>query len=149
MARSSLAVSFATISLLANSASALDQNAFPDCANGPLKNNTVCDSSLTPRERVNGLLEVLTVEEKIANLNFQAPGAERLGLPEYDWWNEALHGVAGDVGSEFTESGNFSSATSFPQPILLGAAFDDELVNAVATVIGTEARIFSNGGRVG
>lgn len=48
-----------------------------------------------------------------------------------------------------TDSGNFSSATSFPQPILMGAAFDDELIYEVASVISTEARAFSNGGHSG
>jgi xylan 1,4-beta-xylosidase len=49
----------------------------------------------------------------------------------------------------FTASGNFSSATSFPQPITLGATFDDELVKAVATTISTEARAFNNVGKAG
>lgn len=48
-----------------------------------------------------------------------------------------------------TDSGNFSYATSFPQPILMGAAFDDQLIYDVASVISTEARAFSNGGRSG
>ncbi|KAK2762591.1 hypothetical protein FQN54_000764 [Arachnomyces sp. PD_36] len=141
----SFATSFATISMLAASASA----AFPDCKNGPLKNNTICDSSLPAKERVAGLLEVLTLEEKILNVNNEAPGSERLGLPEYNWWNEALHGVAASPGVEFADSGNFSSATSFPQPILIGAAFNDELVNSIAKVVSTEARAFSNGDRAG
>lgn len=145
MARSSLATSFAALSLLATYASA----AFPDCLNGPLKNNTICDASLSPRERVNGLLEALTIEEKIANVNNEAPGSKRLGLPEYEWWSEALHGVADSPGVEFADSGNFSFATSFPQPILIGAAFDDELVNAMAKVTSMEARVFNNGGRAG
>ena len=145
MARS-LATSFAALSLLASSASAAP---FPDCADGALKNNSICDASLTPRERVAGLLEALTVEEKIANVNNGAPGAERIGLPEYEWWSEALHGVAEGHGVEFADEGDFSVATSFPQPILIGAAFDDELVNSIATVVSTEARAFSNDERAG
>lgn len=62
----------------------------------------------------------------------------------------ALHGVAFTLpGKPMTESGNFSSATSFPQPILMGAAFDDELIYEVASVVSTEARAFSNGGHSG
>jgi beta-D-xylosidase 4 len=73
----------------------------------------------------------------------------RLGLPAYQWWQEALHGVALSPGVKFARTGNFSHATSFPQPILMGAAFDDALIKDVATVISTEARAFSNDGRTG
>lgn len=52
-------------------------------------------------------------------------------------------------GPPMTDSGNFSSATSFPQPILMGAAFDDELIFDVASVVSTEARAFSNAGLSG
>lgn len=49
-----------------------------------------------------------------------------------------------DQGTNYTEEGDYSFSTSFPQPILMGAAFDDELIKAVATVISTEARAFNN-----
>lgn len=62
---------------------------------------------------------------------------------------EALHGVAASPGVSFNQSGDFSYATSFPQPILMGAAFDDQLIRAVATVISTEARAFNNVNRSG
>lgn len=65
-------------------------------------------------------------------------------------WNEALHGVAVSPGVTFANAGDdYSYATSFPQPILMGAAFDDELIHAVATVISTEARAFNNGNMSG
>lgn len=64
-------------------------------------------------------------------------------------WQEALHGVASSPGVNFSTSGAFSYATSFPQPILLGASFDDALVTAVATVVSTEARAYNNAGRAG
>jgi beta-D-xylosidase 4 len=65
-------------------------------------------------------------------------------------WNEALHGVAGSPGVTFADAGSdYAYATSFPQPILMGAAFDDELIHAVATVVSTEARAFNNGNRSG
>jgi xylan 1,4-beta-xylosidase len=75
----------------------------------------------------------------------------RLGLPPYQWWSEALHGVASSPGVTFNpDSGaEFQHATSFPQPITLGAAFDDALIHAVASVVSTEARAFSNAGRAG
>ena len=76
-------------------------------------------------------------------------GVERLGLAAYDWWSEALHGVGYSPGVAFAESGEFSHATSFASPILLSAAFDDELVHTVADVISTEARAYSNAGKAG
>ena len=65
------------------------------------------------------------------------------------WWSEALHGVAGSPGVNFTDMGQFSYATSFPMPILFSAAFDDALVRSIAEVISTEARAYSNAGRAG
>lgn len=60
-----------------------------------------------------------------------------------------MHGVAFSPGVDFADSGNFSSATSFPSPITLSAAFDDELVEAMGVAIGAEARAFANGGHAG
>lgn len=78
------------------------------------------------------------------------PGVPRLGLAPYEWWSEALHGVAGSPGVNYSRNGGeFSYATSFPQPILTAAAFDDALVHDIAAVISTEARAFSNAGRTG
>lgn len=83
-----------------------------------------------PREqRVNDLISRMTLEEKVSQMMNASPAIPRLGIPQYDWWNEALHGVA------------FSGvATVFPQAIGLGATFDPQLVNRVATVISDEAR---------
>lgn len=65
-------------------------------------------------------------------------------------WQEALHGVALSPGVTFANPGDdYSYATSFPQPILMGAAFDDNLIHDVATVISTEARAFNNGNASG
>lgn len=70
-------------------------------------------------------------------------------MAAYDWWNEALHGVASSPGVDFTAEGEFSYATSFASPILLSAAFDDDLVRSVAELISTEARAYSNAGKAG
>lgn len=148
----SLRTGIAGVAALAAQASAVGLTAFgfPDCVNGPLKDNKVCDSSATPFDRATALVNELTLEEKLNNTGNTSPGVPRLGIPEYQWWNEALHGVAFTLpGKPMTESGNFSSATSFPQPILMGAAFDDELIYEVASVVSTEARAFSNGGHSG
>jgi beta-glucosidase-like glycosyl hydrolase len=71
---------------------------------------------------------------------------ERLGIPPYQWWSEGLHGIAGPY-TNFSGEGEYSYSTSFPQPILMGAAFDDALITKVATVISTEARAFNNANR--
>ncbi|KAJ6594524.1 glycoside hydrolase family 3 protein [Mycena capillaripes] len=125
------------------------QFTFPDCVNGPLASNPVCDTTKDPITRAKALIARFNSTELIANTVNQSPGVARLGLGAYQWWNEALHGLATGHGIGFTSSGNFSFATSFPQPIVLGAAFDDPLVKSVATTISTEARAFNNVGRAG
>ncbi|KAJ7828253.1 glycoside hydrolase family 3 protein [Mycena olivaceomarginata] len=121
---------------------------FPDCVNGPLKNNAVCDTSQDPVTRAKAVIALFTDEELIHNSVHQSDGVPRLGLPPYNWWSEASHGVAWTgPGVSFAKSGPFSYATSFPQPIILGATFDNDLTKAVATVISTEARADPRWGR--
>ena len=91
----------------------------------------------------------MNITEKLANLIDRSNGSVRLGLPAYEWWQEALHGVANSPGVNFSSAGAFSYATSFPVPLLFSAAFDDKLVLDIATVISTEARAFSNAARTG
>ncbi|KAH9943802.1 beta-xylosidase [Amylocystis lapponica] len=131
--------------LLAGYARAL----FPDCQLGPLSNNSVCDTTATPLQRATALVNLMTFEEKVNNTGNTSPGVPRLGLPPYQWWQEALHGVASSPGVNFSDSGEFSYASSFPQPILMGAAFDDALIHSVATIVSTEARAFNNNNRSG
>nr|A1CCL9.2 RecName: Full=Probable exo-1,4-beta-xylosidase bxlB; AltName: Full=1,4-beta-D-xylan xylohydrolase bxlB; AltName: Full=Beta-xylosidase bxlB; AltName: Full=Xylobiase bxlB; Flags: Precursor [Aspergillus clavatus NRRL 1] len=128
---------------------ALADNKFPDCTSGPLSKLAVCDTSRDVTTRAQSLVDAMSFAEKVNNTQYEAPGVPRLGLPAYNWWSEALHGVAGAPGVHFADSGPFSYATSFAQPILLGASFDDELVKQVATVVGTEGRAFGNAGRAG
>ena len=87
------------------------------------------DPSYSPRERAEDLVSRMTVEEKASQLRFRAPAIPRLGVPEYNWWNEALHGVA-----------RAGAATVFPQAIGLAAIFDDQYLKEVAEIISTEAR---------
>ncbi|KAJ7217844.1 glycoside hydrolase family 3 protein [Mycena pura] len=124
---------------------------FPDCVNGPLKDNVVCDPTKDPITRASAVISLFTTDELIANSVHQSDGVPRLGLPPYNWWSEASHGIAfTGPGVMFADPGEpFSFATSFPQPIVLGAAFDDDLVKAVATVISTEGRAFNNAQRAG
>lgn len=120
---------------------------FPDCSREPLCSNEVCNRELSPSRRASSLIGSLTIGEKMLNLVSNATGVPRLGLPAYKWQTEGLHGLARSPGVVFAGGGNFSAATSFPQAISSGAAFDDDLVEAIANVISTEARAFSNYGR--
>lgn len=80
-------------------------------------------------EKALDLLQRMTVDEKISQLMNDAPAIERLNIPSYNWWSEALHGVARN-----------GRATVFPQPIGLAATFDTALVRRVADAISTEGR---------
>jgi len=123
---------------------------FPDCSTDPLCSNDVCNPALSPKQRAAALVTLFTSTEKVQNLLNGAPGVPRIGLGAYQWWQEGLHGIASSPGVQFA-SGNssFSSATSFPAPITIGAAFDDDMVKSIAEVISTETRAFNNDGRVG
>ena len=83
----------------------------------------------TAREKAQALVARMTLEEKTAQLRYNAPAIERLGVPAYNWWNEALHGVA-----------RGGTATSFPQAIGLAATFDDALLEQLGDVAATEGR---------
>ena len=83
--------------------------------------------------RVDDLVSRMTLEEKASQLVNQARAIPRLQVPEYDWWSEALHGVA-----------NAGTATVFPEPIGLAATFDSPLIHDMAVVIGVEARAKHN-----
>jgi beta-glucosidase len=87
------------------------------------------DTSLPFEARAADLVGRLTLDEKVAQMQDRAPAIPRLGIPAYNWWNEALHGVA--------RSG---LATVFPQAIGLAATWNDSLMFQVATVISDEAR---------
>jgi len=80
-------------------------------------------------DRVSDLVSRMTVEEKAAQLLYTAPAIPRLGVPEYNWWGEALHGVA-----------RAGYATVFPQSITIANSWDEELMLDVANAISDEAR---------
>lgn len=80
-------------------------------------------------QRIDDLLGRLTPEEKIGQMMNSTPAIERLGIPKYDWWNEALHGVA-----------RAGKATVFPQSIAMAATFDDEALLQTFTMVSDEAR---------
>ena len=84
--------------------------------------------------RAKELVSRMTLEEKASQLKYDAPAIERLGIPAYNWWNEALHGVA-----------RAGTATVFPQAIGLAAMFDEDLQEKIGDVIAEEARAKYNG----
>ena len=80
-------------------------------------------------EKARALVARMTLEEKASQLRYDAPAIPRLGVPAYNWWNEALHGVA-----------RAGTATSFPQAIGMAAMFDDVLLERLGDVAATEGR---------
>ncbi len=87
------------------------------------------NENLSFAERVKDLISRMTIDEKVSQLTYRSPAIPRLGIPSYNWWNEALHGVA-----------RAGVATMFPQAIGMAATFDEELLYRIASVISTEAR---------
>jgi beta-glucosidase len=87
------------------------------------------DETLSFEDRAKDLVSRMTLEEKVFQTLHTAPAIERLDLKAYNWWNEALHGVA-----------RAGVATVFPQAIGLGASFDEDLLEEVAEIISTEGR---------
>lgn len=98
---------------------------FAACTNSIRYKNT----SLTFQERVDDLVSKMTLEEKISQLSYNSAAIERLQIPEYNWWNECLHGV-----------GRSGIATVFPQAIGMAAMWDDSTMFDIATIISDEAR---------
>jgi beta-glucosidase len=87
------------------------------------------DASQPEAARVKDLLSRLTLEEKVSLLGYRSKSVDRLSIPAYNWWNEALHGVA-----------RAGEATIFPQAIGMAATFDDRLLKQSSGAISTEAR---------
>ena len=108
---------------------------FNAVAQTPLSSNTprYLNPLLPLNERVDDLVSRMTLEEKASQLVNQARAITRLQVSAYDWWSEALHGVA-----------NAGTATVFPEPIGLAATFDAPLIYEMAVVISTEARAKHN-----
>ena len=78
------------------------------------------DRTASPRERAESIVKEMTLDEKISLMRYESPAIPRLGIEQYNWWNEALHGVS-----------RAGIATVFPQPIGMAATFDDKLVYEV------------------
>jgi len=102
---------------------------FVPLALGVLAWAQTCFASQTPEQRAAELVSRMTLEEKVSQMQNSAPAIPRLHIPAYDWWNEALHGVA-----------RAGLATVFPQAIGLAATWDPDLEHRIADAISTEAR---------
>ena len=75
------------------------------------------------------LVAQMTIEERASQLKYDAPAIDRLGIPAYNWWNEALHGVA-----------RAGTATMFPQPVAMASMFDEDIMKKIGDAVATEAR---------
>lgn len=91
------------------------------------------NAALPIETRVSNLLQQLTLKEKISLIGYRSQSVDRLNIPAYNWWNEALHGVA-----------RAGKATVFPQAIGMSASFNTPLMHEVASAISTEARAKNN-----
>jgi len=87
------------------------------------------NEDLSFTERAKDLVSRMTLDEKVSQMLFRSPAIPRLNVPSYNWWNEAIHGVA-----------RAGTATMFPQTIGLAATFDEDLVYKTADIISTEGR---------
>ncbi|HKK82343.1 MAG TPA: glycoside hydrolase family 3 N-terminal domain-containing protein, partial [Prolixibacteraceae bacterium] len=87
------------------------------------------NTSLDFKTRAEALVSEMTLDEKISQVGNNSAAIPRLGINEYDWWNECLHGVA-----------RAGTATVFPQAIAMAATFDRDMMYEVANVISDEAR---------
>lgn len=85
-------------------------------------------------QRINDLIGRLTLDEKVQMMKHASPAIPRLGIPAYNWWNEALHGVARTP----------EKVTSFPQAIAMAATFDTEALQKMGDITSTEGRALFN-----
>ncbi len=88
------------------------------------------DVTLSAGQRADDLLSRLTLDEKVSLMMNNSPAIERLGVPQFQWWNEALHGI-----------GRNGVATVFPITMAMAASWDDVLLHKVFTAVSDEARV--------
>ncbi|KAG6776015.1 hypothetical protein POTOM_019518 [Populus tomentosa] len=117
-----------------------------DSSNPSTKTFPFCKTTLPISQRATDLVARLTLEEKISQLVNSAQPIPRLGIPGYQWWSEALHGVA-YAGPGIRFNGTIKRATSFPQVILSAASFDANQWYRISQAIGKEARALYNAGQ--
>lgn len=93
-----------------------------------------CNKSLPYHARAKDLIDMMTAVEKVQQLGDLAFGVSRLGIPQYEWWSEALHGVS-DVGPGTFFNSTIPGATSFPTVILTTASFNKSMWKTIGQVI--------------
>ncbi|KAJ4759550.1 beta-D-xylosidase 4 [Rhynchospora pubera] len=120
----------------------------PCASSGAANAFPFCNSSLPLLTRAESLVSLLTLDEKIKQLSNTADAVPRLGLPAYEWWSEALHGLCAN-GPGVLFNGSIRAATVFPQIILTAASFNRTLWREVARAIAEEARAMHNVGQAG
>ena len=91
------------------------------------------NSQLTPEERADNLCSLLTLDEKVKLMEHGSPAIPRLGIPQFNWWNEALHGV-----------GRNGTATVLPITMAMASTFDDALLQRAYDAVSDEARAKNN-----
>ncbi|CAO2142582.1 unnamed protein product [Urochloa humidicola] len=122
--------------------------AFACAPGGPASSLPFCQQALPLRARAHDFVSRLRRAEKIQLLVSNAAGIPRLGVAEYEWWSEALHGVS-DTGHGVAFAGEFPGATMFPQVIGTAAALNETLWKLIGQVVSDEARAMYNGGQAG
>ncbi|XP_043712724.1 probable beta-D-xylosidase 5 [Telopea speciosissima] len=113
-----------------------------------ISNLAFCNTSLSYEDRAKDLVSRLSLTEKVQQLVNTATGVSRLGVPGYEWWSEALHGVS-NTGPGVHFNATVPGATSFPAVILSAATFNSSLWYEMGRVVSTEARAMYNVGLAG
>lgn len=98
-----------------------------------------CNRSLPAAARARSIVSLLSLSEKISLLTNNASSVPHLGIPAYEWWSESLHGIATN-GPGVSFDGPIPAATSFPQVLVMAAAFNRSLWFEVGAAIAVEAR---------
>eukprot|EP00249_Psilotum_nudum_P013885 c24568_g1_i1 orf=97-2478(+) len=119
-----------------------------DPRNEQISSLPFCNVSLPRKDRVLDLISRLTLQEKVSQLRNGAPALPALGIPAYQWWSEALHGLS-DNGPGVRFGDEVPAVTTFPQVILTAASFNSSLWYLIAQAISTEARAMHNVGLSG
>lgn len=114
------------------------------CTQPEVADKPWCDTTLSDKERAAAYVAVLRVKEKVALLDNEAEGIERLHIPPHQWASEGLHGAAQSSVCSPTEPDKCATPTSFPAPSALGASFNRTLFWSVGHITGVEARAISN-----
>ncbi|CAH1429435.1 unnamed protein product [Lactuca virosa] len=144
-----LAIAFLLSIFLSVSAQYSPRFACDTDKNPGLKKFLFCNTSLDVKTRVNDLVNMMTLQEKAGSIVSVADSIDRLGIPSYGWWSEALHGVSDTGPATWFNKTVVPGATSYPQVILTAASFNESLWNLLGKVVSTEARAMYNTGVAG